>query len=808
MKNIHSVLGGARAANLETIAFLVLGAMAFLLPVFFLPSLSVPFQFTKTLIIFIGVLSALAVLIVARLREGAITLPLGLVVLGGWALALAYILSGLFASESLRASFVGQRFEVDTVVFMIVMMLLLTITPLIVRSKQRAVKLILAILCAAALLAIYQIMRFIGGVEFLSFDVFTTSTSNLLGKWNDLGIFFGLVMMLSILAIDIMPLGRGLKIAIGVLMALSLFVLAVVNFAPVWVALGLFSFGFFIQGFVKSYAAPKSQPTSLGVEGEEMAPVQVAPEKPERRVSVGAIIILTVALVFLWQGDTIGNYFASVFNVSQIEARPSWTTTVSIAGETYKSNPVFGSSPNSFTEQWALYKPVAVNETAFWNLDFTAGIGTIPTAFITVGAVGAIAWIAFLLLILWAGIRGLILRPAEDQLAYQLAAASFVSAVYLFALSVVYVTNTVLVALAFLFTGIFLAMLRFSASSGFSEKRIDFSDNPRLGFVAVLVLTIVLISTIIGLYSVGQQYVAAYHFQKSAVNLNIEGDIVAAQRNLDRAVALNPIDGYYRFATQIGLVELNQVVADTEGSLDERRQRFEQALGVTVRNALRATEVAPTNYQNWITLGSVYQSVLPLGIEGSYTSAVDAYSRAKELAPNNPAVELALAQIEVVNGDAKQAREHIGKALELKSNYTAAIFLLAQLQVQAGEVREAARSVEATTILVPDNPVLFFQLGILRFDIEDNAGAAQALERAVALNSDYANARYFLGLTYARLGGVDEAIEQFEIVQKSNPDNEEVQIILDNLRTGSGPFAGLQTSEDITDREELPIEGE
>jgi tetratricopeptide (TPR) repeat protein len=796
-------MGGARAANLETIAFLVLAAMAFLLPVFFLPSLSVPFQFTKTLIIFIGTLLSLAVLIVARLREGVIALPISLVVLGGWLVALAYVLSGLFASENLLSSFIGQRFDVDTVSFMVVMALLLTMTPLIVRTKQRAVQLILSVLVASALLAIYQIARFVGGVESLSFDVFTTSTANLFGKWNDLGIFFGLVVILSLLSIEIVPFGKWIKLAIGMLVALSLLVLAVVNFEPVWIALGLFSLGLFIKGFIKGKASVAPVAVSFPHEMDET----VAPPKSERRVSIGALVILTISLVFVWQGSVIGNYFADVFGVSQVEARPSWTTTISIAGEAYKNNPLFGSSPNSFIEQWARYKPTEVNETAFWNIDFTAGIGTIPTALITTGIVGALAWFGFLLSILFVGLRGLVLRPPEDQLAYQLAATAFVAVVYLFALSIVYVTSASLVAFAFLFTGVFLAMLRFSAD-GPKEKRLDFTDNPRLGFVAVLVLTVMLIGTIIGLYSVGQQYVAAYHFQKSVVNLNIEGDVPTARANLDRAVALSPLDTYYRFASQIGLVELNQIVVETEGSIEERRARFEQTLGVTVRNALRATEVGPTNYQNWLTLGSVYQAVLPLGIEGAYTSALNAYIRSRELAPNNPAIELALAQLEVLNGDNVEGRVHIDRALGLKSNYTAAIFLLAQLQVQAGEVVDAVRSVEATTILVPDNPVLFFQLGILRFNVGDFAGAAAALERAVALNDTYANARYFLGLTYEGLGRTAEAIVQFEEVQKFNPDNEEVKIILANLQAGNPPFAGLETSGDITDREELPIEGE
>ena len=49
---------------------------------------------------------------------------------------------------------------------------------------------------------------------------------------------------------------------------------------------------------------------------------------------------------------------------------------------------------------------------------------------------------------------------------------------------------------------------------------------------------------------------------------------------------------------------------------------------------------------------------------------------------------------------------------------------------------------------------------------------------------------------------VAEAIEQFEIISDLNPDNDDVKVILKNLKAGNNPFV----AEDIPD--ELPIEGE
>ncbi len=69
---------------------------------------------------------------------------------------------------------------------------------------------------------------------------------------------------------------------------------------------------------------------------------------------------------------------------------------------------------------------------------------------------------------------------------------------------------------------------------------------------------------------------------------------------------------------------------------------------------------------------------------------------------------------------------------------------------------------------------------------------AQAeFERAVLLDPNYSNARYFLGLIYDKKGDKKAAIEQFEKIEKFNPDNKEVKTILANLREGKPALEGV-----------------
>jgi tetratricopeptide (TPR) repeat protein len=77
----------------------------------------------------------------------------------------------------------------------------------------------------------------------------------------------------------------------------------------------------------------------------------------------------------------------------------------------------------------------------------------------------------------------------------------------------------------------------------------------------------------------------------------------------------------------------------------------------------------------------------------------------------------------------------------------------------------------------------------LQYNNKNYSAAADAMGVAVKLQPDYANARYFLGLAYARIGKTADAIDQFDELQKSNPNNEEINLILANLRAGKPIFA-------------------
>jgi Tfp pilus assembly protein PilF len=235
---------------------------------------------------------------------------------------------------------------------------------------------------------------------------------------------------------------------------------------------------------------------------------------------------------------------------------------------------------------------------------------------------------------------------------------------------------------------------------------------------------------------------------------------------------------------------------------EEIKSELEKHLSDSVKNAIEATKIDKNDYQNWLNLGNVYKSLIPVGVGGAIDNALLAYDKALELRPVSPNIYYLKAVLEHSRGENEKAREYVEKAISLRNQYTEAIFLLAQIQVEDKDIENAIDSVKAITLFNPNNAVAYFQLGLLHYASDDFTDAVKDFVVATNINPEYANARYFLGLAYWRLGDLNNSLEQFKKVAKTNPTNKEVLDIVKNLEEGKNPFENL----DIKDIEKLPID--
>lgn len=743
-----------------------------------IPSSSIPFAATKAFVLAGGALVTLALFILARLSRGNVIFPPVLLVGALWLPALAYLLSTAFSGVSAQNALWGTALEPDTLGFMLVAAFLGTLTALVFRRVEQYRSFLTAGFWAFGAVVAIEVLVLIVG-QFSS--ALVSPAFSIVGSSSDLALILGLGVISSLLTLRFLEVSSRTHRALLALGAVSLVLLAVLNISLVWILVALVSLGLFVEAVMgRGTGAGDADLENVAVVNESSSGGDTG-----SRSLVMPLVVLAVSLFFLI-GGTLGGALANALHVNVLDVRPSWQSTFNVAHNVYSSSPVFGSGPSTFGSQWLKYRDSSLNSTVFWSVDFSSGIGFIPTSLVTTGLLGALAWLAFLGLFLVLGLRMLIMRAPSDAFTRHVSMLSFVGVVYLFAAAIFGLPGTAVLALAFVFAGLFASTVRFGA--GKSQWGVIFARAPRVGFVIVFGLTLVLLASVVAAYTLVERYIASVEIARastaySAGNLDIAAQ--AAQSSL--AFAQTPTA--YQLEAAIAGTQMQQVAASSTMAAADAQKAFQAALSAGINAALTATRLDPNDYQNWIALGNLYAQAVPLKVSGAYDSAKTAYDKAATLNPTNPQIPYVVAQLDVANKDNASAEIQLKKAIALKQDYTAAIFFLSQLEVQDGNVKDALASAQAAAYFTPNNSNILFQVGVLSAASNDLVGAEQALTAAVAANPQFANARYFLAAVYAKQGNMKDALAQIQAISDMSADNAKtVATQLASLTAGKNPF--------------------
>ena len=766
-----------RRFSFETASVWALIATVIAAAVIVIPLASVPFLSTKTFVLAAGGIITLVLYILARLTRGNVIFPPVVLVGALWLPVLAYGLSTLFSGVGLNGVW-GTLLEPDTFGFILTAALLGTLAALAIRRVEHYRSFLTALAYALGFTVLVQLLIIVVG-QFAPQVV--SPTLSIIGSLSDLASLLGLGVVVGLLALRFLTIAPKTRIAALIVGALALALLAIANVPFVWILVALVSLGLFVEAVMQK--SPAGADSELDGGTQFLAEESVDSSDGARSLAI-PLVVLAISLFFLI-GGTLGGALASGLGVNVLDVRPSWSSTLAVGSAVYGTSPLFGSGPGTFGTQWLMHRDASLNSTIFWNVDFTSGIGFIPTSFVTTGILGVLAWLGFFGLFLYFGVRTLLQRMSDDPFIRFVSIASFVGTLYLFAIAIFSVPGGIVLALAFIFAGVFASTIRFA--SGRSQWGIVFARAPRLGFVIVFGLTLLLLASIVAAYSLSERYVAQIEFARSVAALNA-GNLDAAEQSATQAIAFNPSVAAYQLQAQVAGARISNIANSTTAAADSQ-QAFQAALSAGINAALTATRLEPNNYQNWMILGNLYSAVVPLNVTGAYENAKTAFEKARALNPTSPSISYAIAQLEVAHKDNKAAEEELKTAIGLKQDYTAAIFLLSQLEVSDGNLKDALTSAEAAAYFTPNNPSILFQVGILRAANNDMPGAIQALAAAVLANPQFANARYFLAAAYAKNGDLTSALEQVKAIAALSAENATAVAELEaSLTAGKNPF--------------------
>lgn len=762
--------------DFDRLSLFSLYACLLVLPLFYLPFWGTALEFSKKLFILLFALAAAAFWLLGGLKRGSLTVPKNKI-FGVFLAVLTTSFVSLSLAASFERSFVGLGFELDSWVTFGAGFVLMFLAAIYFQTKEKQWQAYFGLMIVALFLFFYHLLAVLYfNTDLLSFGVSDTKVTkvfaeSLLGKWHDFGIFFGFIALSSLVVLEFFKVKKVLLKALLVFcLFISLAIIGFINYFPLWLVVG--GLAFLIFGY-KFYLTKK--------EGLYF--------RPGLSLVLG---VVCVAGVFLGNFSMVSNSLASwrsSIGMPVFDVRPSWTSTYVVTEKVLQENSLFGNGPNSFDVAWTRYKPSSVYKSDYWNANFRFGVGLIPSMAVNLGLVGFVLWLTFLALILGYGFYAL--TKASDKSGGGFLLLPFVCAIYLWAFTFFSVPGNYILALSFVMTGFFVAAL----SEAGIVKVVEFSFLKKLssGYAAVILFILIASLSVVGGYLVVKKYVSVFTYHKGLYDLAKTGDLAMATTVLERAQNLDHQDLYYQKNSELYILRINELLQKTGLAEEEVLANFKTLFDLAVSNAQKATEIGPENYVNWLALGKVYASVVPLNIEGAYEEAVKAFNKALELSPDNPVILLNnLARLELVYGQPNVAREYISRTLAIRPNYSPAILTLAEMESNDGQLDLAIRTMEDFYATYPEstNVDFLYQLGYLKYKNGNHSQAINTLEKVLELVPVHANARYFLGLSHDALGQTDLALENFKQIQATNPESADVAVIINNLESGRRALSG------------------
>jgi len=768
-----SVSYAARANIFRQLGKAMIYFLVFLLPIFFLPWTTNVLDFNKQALLLILVFLSLICWLANSLVSNKFEINTSFFNFPVIILFLVTAVSVIFSSFR-YGSFWGWPLPVSQSLLSLLGFTIFYFLVANLFKKDEIIFLFLTLFLSGFLASLFGIFQLFGKF-ILPFDFARVNSFNTIGTVNSLAVYSSLLLVLLLPLLFFVK--RFFKVILGIFVLILLVPLFLINFKIAWLV--------FLTGLAVLFA--------FGV---------VNLKKIGRSSFVTVMMIfLVIALLFALFRFPLPGLPATPLEVSITQK-----TELGVLRQLPLKSWFLGSGPGTFIYDWSRYKSPDLNQTIFWAVRFGNGASEVLDRIITTGILGILAFL-FLIFLFFKKAFQLLVKKIDEGVSRSKISngaswflslgilASFAGLVGAFFL---YPVNFSILLIFWLLIGC-LAVLE-------TEKRkvllIGNSSTKALGFSFLFVLILILGIGFSVFYV--QKYIAeARYFQ--GLKAFQKGDSILAANYVLKAVNLNPkMDVYWRDLSQIHLIRLNEVSLKTDLTPEDKNYQVQSLIASAVNSASQATTLNPSDVANWNVRGFIYRNMIG-GLGGAEDWAIKSYETAIDLEPTTPYIFTEIGRIYISKADLAEQQENLAdkdknlelaqssfeKAVSLKVDYAPANYQMAMIYIREGKTKEAIERLELTKQAAPGDIGLAFQLGLIYYNDNQFDKAKAEFERAVVLDSRYANARYFLGLIYDKEGNKNEAIAQFKVIEEFNPENQEVKKILSNLRGGRPALEGI-----------------
>lgn len=386
----------------------------------------------------------------------------------------------------------------------------------------------------------------------------------------------------------------------------------------------------------------------------------------------------------------------------QLSVQNSWA----IAANVLKDRPFQGTGANTFSKVYLINKPANVNDSPYWNFNFSKPYNQIFDELISLGILGIIVGLYFYYR-LFEIIKNVVINKEEFTPLHQ---ALIIPVVGIPLYLVFGTSNTISTFIFFNFLAIFMSVIAGFQKSKNSEdifitvtsfSSLEVSDTPerKEKFQYFAILPILGVAGALGYYS-SYNVLGEFYFRQS-INSALSNDAYGVYNNQVQARNVFPRrDAYHTALAQTNL-NLAITLANKQNLSAQEKEVIQNLISESIRSTRLSTEnLDPLNINNWITRASVYKSLIGVTNDADQWT-VSALNNAISLDPANPNLRLELGSIYFSKQDYLTAANLFKQATQLKNDYANAHYNLAQALKGAKIYDLAINELEITKSLLP-----------------------------------------------------------------------------------------------------------